>query len=111
LIIIVPDSRFERRHIIAYNAIIDCTRSIPMASITIRKLDDQTKERLRVRAAHNRRSMEDEARNILRVALTHGSATPRNLAEAIRRRFEPFGGVELPLPVREPIRKPPKPGT
>ena len=81
-----------------------------MASITIRKLDEQTKARLRVRAAHHQRSMEDEARNILRAALAQETATPGNLAEAIRRRFEPLGGVELPLPVREPMRAPPKPG-
>jgi plasmid stability protein len=78
-----------------------------MASITIRKLDEQTKERLRVRAAHNRRSMEDEARNILRSALSHGSRKPRNLADAIRKRFEPVGGVDLSLPAREPMREPP----
>jgi len=82
----------------------------PVPSITIRKLDEQTKARLRVRAAHHQRSMEDEARNILRAALAREAATPRNLAEAIRRRFEPLGGVELPLPVREPMRAPPKPG-
>jgi plasmid stability protein len=80
-----------------------------MASITIRKLDEQTKERLRVRAAHNRRSMEDEARNILRSALSHGSRKPRNLADAIRKRFEPVGGVDLSLPAREPMREPPDP--
>lgn len=81
-----------------------------MPSITIRKLDEQTKARLRVRAAHHQRSMEEEARNILRAALAREAAPPRNLAEAIRRRFEPLGGVELPLPVREPMRTPPKPG-
>jgi plasmid stability protein len=80
-----------------------------MASITIRKLDEQTKTRLRVRAAHHKRSMEDEARNILRAALAQDAAKPRNLAEAIRQRFAPLGGVELRLPVREPIREPPKP--
>ncbi len=80
-----------------------------MASITIRKLDEQTKARLRVRAAHRKRSMEDEARNILRAALAEEAATPRNLAEAVRRRFRPLGGVELRLPVREPMREPPKP--
>lgn len=79
-----------------------------MASITIRKLDEQTKARLRVRAAHRKRSMEDEARNILRAALAEKTATPRNLAEAVRRRFRPLGGVELRLPVREPMREPPK---
>ena len=80
-----------------------------MASITIRKLDEQTKARLRVRAAHRKRSMEDEARNILRAALANEAATPRNLAEAVRRRFQPVGGIELILPVREPMREPPKP--
>lgn len=81
-----------------------------MASITIRKLDEQTKARLRVRAAHRQRSMEDEARNILRAALAEEVYTPRNLAEAIRRRFRPLGGVDLRLPVRQPMREPPKPG-
>ena len=39
-----------------------------MASITIRQLDDELKQRLRLRAARNGRSMEDEARTILRQA-------------------------------------------
>ncbi|MGH8768154.1 MAG: FitA-like ribbon-helix-helix domain-containing protein [Burkholderiales bacterium] len=81
-----------------------------MASITIRNLDEQTKARLRLRAAHRKRSMEDEARNILRAALAEHAATPRNLAEAIRRRFRAVGGVELRLAGREPMREPPKPG-
>ena len=51
-----------------------------MASITIRKLDEQTKTRLRIRAAHHKRSMEDEARNILRAALAQDAPKPRNLA-------------------------------
>lgn len=78
-----------------------------MASITIRELDDTTKERLRVRAAHHKRSMEEEARSILRAALAEEDAGSINLAEAIRRRFRPLGGVELVLPRREPIREPP----
>ena len=39
-----------------------------MASITIRQLDDELKQRLRLRAARHGRSMEDEARTILREA-------------------------------------------
>src|SRR3970282_2597541 len=39
-----------------------------MASITIRDLDDQTTNRLRVRAARHKRSTEEEARGILRTA-------------------------------------------
>jgi len=77
-----------------------------VASITIRNLDEQTKSKLRIRAAHNNRSMEEEARNILRATL----AAPFNLADAIRKRFEPLGDVELQLPPREPMREPPQPG-
>jgi plasmid stability protein len=81
---------------------------IDVASITIRNLDDQTKDRLRVRAAHRRRSMEDEARSILREALARNIAAPANLAKAIASRFQPFGGVELELPTRESMREPPQ---
>ncbi len=79
-----------------------------MASITIRNLDDETKERLRVRAAHGRRSMEQEARNILREALAEDKSAQSNLATVIRKRFAPVGGVDLELPSREPIREPPQ---
>lgn len=68
-----------------------------MASLVIRKLDDRIKSRLRVRAAHHGRSMEEEAREILRSALSQAEAPQENIAEAIRRRFAPFGGVELPV--------------
>lgn len=78
-----------------------------MASITIRKLDDTVKTRLRLRAAENGRSMEEEARSILRDAVDAG-AGPDNLAQSIRARFAPFGGVELALPSRGPGREPPK---
>ncbi len=80
-----------------------------MASITIRNLDERTKVRLRLRAAHHRRSMEEEARKILRAALSEQPASTRNLAEVIRRRFRPLGGVNLRVPAREPMREPPKP--
>lgn len=78
-----------------------------MASITIRNLDEETKNRLRVRAAQRRRSMEDEARNILRETLARDSAPPGNLAKAIAARFKPIGGVDLDQPVREDMREPP----
>ena len=77
-----------------------------MASITIRNLDDGVKTRLRVRAADNGRSMEEEARLILRDAVSRGKS-PRNLASAIRARLAPLGGVDLELPPREPGREPP----
>lgn len=78
-----------------------------MASMTIRNLDERLKQRLRVRAATHGRSMEDEARDILRAALATTDLPARNLAEAIRDRLQPVGGVELDLLVREPIRDAP----
>ena len=78
-----------------------------MATITIRQLDQKTKTRLRVRAAHHGRSMEEEAREILRSALTTSSRTKGNLAEAIHRRFAPLGGVKISLPRRDAVRKAP----
>jgi plasmid stability protein len=76
-----------------------------MATLTIRQLDEKTKTRLRVRAAHHGRSMEEEAREILRSALAAASPVKGNLAESIRRRFAVLGGPELELPQRDPIRE------
>ena len=77
-----------------------------MASITVRNLDEGLKYRLRIRAAENGRSMEQEARDILRAALDEDAAPPRNLGTAIHELFGPFGGVELEIPPREPMREP-----
>lgn len=79
-----------------------------MASITIRNLEESFKKRLRMRAAQHRRSMEDEARQILRAALAEAPARPTNLFEAIRRRIDPLGGVDLDIPERGPMREPPR---
>lgn len=78
-----------------------------MASITIRNLEDDLKRRLRVRAAEHGRSMEEEAREILR-QMVGEAAPPRNLAAAIRARVVPFGGVDLDLPTREAMRESPR---
>ena len=86
-------------------AIIDGSDIIAiMASITIRKLEENTKRKLKVRAAIHGRSMEQEAREILKTALSSTPDKPANLADAIRRRFAPLGGVELELLPRAPIR-------
>lgn len=77
-----------------------------MASITIRNLDDDMKERLRRRAAILGHSMEEEARQILRAALVEREPT-LDLAAAIRALVEPLGGIELELPPRTPGRAPP----
>ncbi|MBF0166459.1 MAG: plasmid stabilization protein [Alphaproteobacteria bacterium] len=78
-----------------------------MSSITIRKFDDSMKGKLRIRAACHGRSMEEEARVILRSALASEEGGQMNLAERIRKRFAPLGGVELEVPPREGLRQPP----
>ncbi len=78
-----------------------------MATLTIRRLDEKTKQDLRVQAARHGRSMEEEAREILRRALAEHGPGEGNLAEAIRRRFAPFGGVNVKPPRRDAIRRPP----
>ena len=80
-----------------------------MASITIRNLDDDIKQRLRVRAAKNGRSMEEEARDILRRVMSDATS-PRDLAAAIRARVAPPARTDLDLPAREPMRDPPQLG-
>lgn len=80
-----------------------------MASMMIRNMDDGLKARLRIRAAENGRSMEDEARDILRSALAVTETPVMNLADSIRRRVEAIGGLEpgeLEIPPREPMREP-----
>ncbi|HLY47302.1 MAG TPA: plasmid stabilization protein [Stellaceae bacterium] len=78
-----------------------------MTSITIRNLDDTLKRKLRIRAAERNRSMEEEVRDILRRALAEEPGAAGNLADRIRRRVEPLGGIELDLPPRGPLRDPP----
>src|SRR5271166_5502498 len=53
-----------------------------MASITIRQLDEGLKKRLRLRAARNGRSMEDEARTILGTAASGGDMQADRAARA-----------------------------
>ena len=50
--------------------------------------------------------MEQEARDILKAALDEDAAPGRKLGTAIHELFKPFGGVELEIPPREPMREP-----
>ena len=79
-----------------------------MTTLTIRNIEPGVKEQLRIQAARNGRSMEAELRSILNEAVGKGRVRESNLAEAIRRRFAPFGGVDLELPDREAAREPPR---
>ncbi len=74
-----------------------------MASVTIRNLDDSLKRSLRIRAAENGRSMEEEVREILRHAVCQPS-TPKNLGQSIHQRFAALGGAQLEPHPRAPMR-------
>jgi plasmid stability protein len=78
-----------------------------MATLTVRNVDPAVKERLRVRAAHNGRSMEAELRHILNDTLGRDGSREINLAEAIRRRMAPLGGVELEPHPPQKVSTPP----
>jgi len=79
-----------------------------MASLTIRKLDERLKQRLRLRAARNGRSMEEEARLLLAAGLGSTPRSTGNVADAIAAIIDPIGGAELDLPPRSPTREPPR---
>lgn len=74
-----------------------------MATLTIRGLDDQVKADLRLRAAHNGRSMEAEVREILARAVA-----PTSRAGLGTRLKERFRGLEvgLGIPPRTDLGRP-----
>lgn len=75
-----------------------------MAAVSIRDLDDEVRERLRVRAAEHGRSMEAEIRAILTAAVSRRDEDV-GLAQALLSRFGDLGGVDLePPPRTEPPR-------
>jgi plasmid stability protein len=78
-----------------------------VASITIRNLEAYLKSRLGIQAAAHGRSIEDEARGILRSAPNREPKGPENLGTAINILFRPFDGIDLPAVPRDPMRKPP----
>jgi plasmid stability protein len=73
-----------------------------MSAITIRKLPEGAKQRLRMRAAAHGRSMEAEARIILLEALDRTQRVDLNWIEQLIEIGDELGGVELELPADEP---------
>lgn len=71
-----------------------------MATITVRDLDDEIKELLRISAAKNGHSMEEEARMILKEALMKKPAS-YGLGTWMHQHFAEFDGVELDIPPRD----------
>ena len=80
---------------------------LTMTNITIQNVDDDLKNRLQKRAEYYGRSLEEEAKEILRAVLTENRLEPLNLVLAIERRFAHFGDFELPMITRDPLREPP----
>jgi len=70
-----------------------------MADVSVRGLDDAVKERLRVRAARNGRSMEAEIREILTEAV-RPPGEPGSFVEALIAAFQAVGGIDLDIPPR-----------
>jgi plasmid stability protein len=71
-----------------------------MATVTIRNLDDEVKDRLRVMAAAHRRWMEWGIRAILVEAVSRPSEQ-RGMLSTLMERFGDLGGVDLEIPVRK----------
>ncbi|MBS3650171.1 plasmid stabilization protein [Pseudaminobacter sp. 19-2017] len=84
-----------------------------MAALTIRNLDEETKQALRLRAAKHGVSMEQEVRLILRKEVLSegsipGTGSGENWYRSIRKLVEPHGGFELEIPPRsKKMREPP----
>ena len=77
-----------------------------MSNITIQNFDDDLKNRLQKRADYYGRSLEEEAKEILRAVLKETPVEPLNLADAIGQRFADLGEFEIPAIPREPLREP-----
>jgi antitoxin FitA len=76
-----------------------------MASLTIRNFDDSLKDALRLQAARQGHSMEQEAREILRRAV-QPPVTNSNFAKRIQKHFAGLEIDELPIPKRRAARLP-----
>jgi|TARA_B110000971_G_C19571901_1_gene303455 plasmid stability protein len=69
-----------------------------MPSLSVRKIDEETMQRLRIQAAKHGASMEEEVRRIIKRAVS----TPESIGDLAVRLFSPaYIGDELTLPERE----------
>lgn len=68
-----------------------------MATLTLRNIEESLKAKIRMTAAANGRSMEEEVRQILRQYVLRQKSAD-GVGTRISRRFAGAGGVEMPLP-------------
>lgn len=80
-----------------------------MADLTIRNIPDETMSALRIKAAGNHRSIEDEVRVIICFAVL-ADAQDSGLGSRIAKRFAAEDGAELILPERSTQQPTPDPG-
>ncbi len=81
-----------------------------MTDLLIRSLDEVLHARLKASAASHHRSLEEEAKELLRAAIARDTMPPRESLIAVAGRlFGSAGGVDLELPprTRGPERDPP----
>ena len=78
-----------------------------MAQIVVRNLEESVKRRLRARAKSHGRSMEEEARTILREAVNDNSKPKEGLGTRLAKHFAGKVPKEFkPVEAREPVRIP-----
>ncbi len=78
-----------------------------MAMLTIRNIDESLKAKLKIMAAEQGVSMEEQTRRILRDAVLIKPKNQKGLGTRIHDRFVDIGGVDLALPKRSPARQAP----
>ncbi len=78
-----------------------------MTNITLFNIDDKIKSLLQEQASKNGRSLEEEVKEILRLALTENQKPPVNLVNMIEKRFADLGDFELREISRESMRPAP----
>ncbi|MGH6742839.1 MAG: FitA-like ribbon-helix-helix domain-containing protein [Bradyrhizobium sp.] len=76
-----------------------------MPSLLIRNVDDALHTRLKARAAERRHSLEEEVRELLRIAVARQEMPREHLVDVARRFFGPEQGFELDIPPRRKARE------
>jgi antitoxin FitA len=75
-----------------------------VTSLTIRNLDTDTKQKFRELAARHGRSMEEEARSMIRAAVNNNPENElkrsENFYDSIRSLVDKHGGFDLEVPTR-----------
>jgi plasmid stability protein len=82
-----------------------------MATLLIRNVDPSLHARLKARAAAHHRSLEEEARTLLRIGLARSEPEDKteDLVSLAERLFGPRHGIDLALPPRDRAQDRPPP--